>query len=411
MVNQLIIIPSYLFCFPCTGAGWPLKTARGKSIPNRKADGLPLFLTRIFGSFFSMKKEQDAYWKNSFSLNITIVSLPFFIIIFFLPLLPLLGNAQDTLPTKVEKETNSLEQAENTPKNLHLSHIEINKQFINFKRLNDSEYRQKVAYGEALSQSFDSLVPFYHYPTTLNLPHYLNDLTFHFAAIEWKNPHRILYSYYLEGFEKDWNVPSKKAEAIYQNLPHGTYTLKIKTKGDEPIWSEPFSYTFSIRRPWWLSWWAYAGYFLMLAGLAYYAFRFYEKRKLESLQLEQLLMENKLLAFSKKAQNRPAAKENSFLDLVNQTLETHLSDENFGIAELCEILNISRAQLHRKLKKLTGLSTSHYIRSLRLDIAKGLLEKTQLNVSEVAFNVGFSSATYFSKVFKEEFGYAPKEIR
>ena len=57
---------------------------------------------------------------------------------------------------------------------------------------------------------------------------------------------------------------------------------------------------------------------------------------------------------------------------MHQTLEAHLSDENFGIAELCKILKTSRAQLHQKLKKLTGQSTSHYIRSLRLDIARGL---------------------------------------
>ena len=101
----------------------------------------------------------------------------------------------------------------------------------------------------------------------------------------------------------------------------------------------------------------------------------------------------------------------SFLRLVNHTLETHLSDENFGIAELCELLNISRTQLHRKLKKLTGLSTSHYIRSLRFKMARELFADPSLNVSEVAFAVGFSSAAYFSKVFKEQFGISPSEAR
>ena len=117
------------------------------------------------------------------------------------------------------------------------------------------------------------------------------------------------------------------------------------------------------------------------------------------------------MAFSNKINKKTSPKADSFLDQVHQTLEAHLSDENFGIAELCKILKISRAQLHRKLKKLTGQSTSHYIRSLRLDIAKGLLEKTQLNVSEIAFSVGFSNVTYFSRVFKNEFGFTPKEVR
>ena len=60
---------------------------------------------------------------------------------------------------------------------------------------------------------------------------------------------------------------------------------------------------------------------------------------------------------------------------------------------------------------MTGLSASHYIRSLRLNVAKKLLEETELNVSEVAYKVGFSSPSYFSQMFKEKFGFAPREGR
>lgn len=320
-----------------------------------------------------------------------------------LVLFQLNGLAHDSLSTSFN--------AQNIPQNLHLSHIEIKEQFIDFKRLKDENYRNQFEFGEALSQSFDSLVPFYHYPATLNLPYYLSDLTFHFAAIEWEKPHRIKYSYYLEGFEKDWHPPKKNAKAIYKNLPYGSYTLKIKAREDTSNWSEPFYYSFAIGKPWWHTWWANLGYSLILVVLGIAIYKFIQQRKKEAAQIEQLLAENRLLAFSNRAKRKVPAQESSFLDQVHQTLEAHLSDENFGIAELCEILKISRTQLHRKLKKLTGQSTSHYIRSLRLDIAKGLLEKTNLNVSEVAFTVGFSSANYFSKVFKEEYGYAPKEAR
>ena len=127
--------------------------------------------------------------------------------------------------------------------------------------------------------------------------------------------------------------------------------------------------------------------------------------------IQEILKEYKILSLETTHLQNLSAKEDRFVRLINQTLETHLSDENFGIAELCNILNISRAQLHRKLKKLTGLSTSHYIRSLRLHFAKELLNKSELNISEIAFNVGFSSATYFSKAFKAEFGFSPSDLR
>lgn len=297
------------------------------------------------------------------------------------------------------------------PKNLHLSHIEIQEKFIDFKRLKDVKYRQTIPFGTALNESFDSVVAYYNYPINLNLPHQLNSLTFHFTAIDWQAPHRIKYSYQLEGLEKKWTKPTTQAKAIYQNLSFGDYTFKVKTVGDNQKWSTPMTYEFSIRRPWWRTWWAYLFYGLSLVTAGIGLFQYSEQRKAEQAEFQRLLAENKLLAFSNKIKNKTAPKEGSFLSLVHQTLEAHLSDENFGIAELCEVLKISRAQLHRKLKKLTGQSTSHYIRSLRLDIAKGLLEKTDLNVSEVAFTVGFSSATYFSKVFKAEFGHAPKNYR
>lgn len=321
------------------------------------------------------------------------------------------GFAQDSLAIQLKKANNASNQAYYVPKNLQLSDIEIQEQFIDFKQLSNPNYQQQIAFGKALSQSFDSVVAFYNYPTGMNLPHYLNTLTFHFAAINWNAPHKIKYSFYLEGFENDWSQPSTSSKAIYRKLPHGNYTLKVKAKGEAQVWSEPFIYTFSIQTPWWHTRWAYLCYFILLLTIIAGILHYWQKRKQEEAEIQRLIEENKLLVISNAARRTPVSKEGDFLNLVHETLKTHLSDENFGIAELCEIMNISRTQLHRKLKALTGLSTSHYLRSLRLEIAKNLLEQSELNVSEVAFKVGFSSATYFSTAFKEEFGYAPREAR
>jgi AraC-like DNA-binding protein len=71
---------------------------------------------------------------------------------------------------------------------------------------------------------------------------------------------------------------------------------------------------------------------------------------------------------------------------------------------------MSRVQLHRKLKALSGKSASNYLRSVRLNKAKQMIEEQKGNISEIAYSVGFSSPQYFSRSFKEEFGFPPSEI-
>ena len=93
------------------------------------------------------------------------------------------------------------------------------------------------------------------------------------------------------------------------------------------------------------------------------------------------------------------------------TDETHLDDENFGVAELCPVLGISRAQLYRKFKALTGQTIGRYFRALRLYKARTLLMTTNLNISEIAFKTGSKDPGHFTHAFKEEFKMNPSEVR
>ncbi|MFA6718110.1 MAG: helix-turn-helix transcriptional regulator, partial [Prevotella sp.] len=72
-------------------------------------------------------------------------------------------------------------------------------------------------------------------------------------------------------------------------------------------------------------------------------------------------------------------------------------------------VGISRAQLHRKLKELTGIPTSEFIRNIRLEQAARLLKEQKLNIAQVAFEVGFSNQAHFSTIFKRHFGVSPTE--
>lgn len=108
---------------------------------------------------------------------------------------------------------------------------------------------------------------------------------------------------------------------------------------------------------------------------------------------------------------RPSNLEDAFLKKIHLLVEAHLEDSNFGIEELCQELELSRMQVHRKLKALTDRSTSHFIRSIRLHKAKELLLTTKLTVSEIAYDTGFSDPNHFSRVFKENFGMGPTQVR
>ncbi|MCB9282354.1 MAG: helix-turn-helix transcriptional regulator, partial [Lewinellaceae bacterium] len=127
-----------------------------------------------------------------------------------------------------------------------------------------------------------------------------------------------------------------------------------------------------------------------------------QRRKLASRYQENALLNPLLIATS--------SVDDRFLKGVRTNIENHLDDESFGVVELGDAMGMSRSQLHRKLKALTGFSPNELIRNIRLEHGKALLEKGAGNASEVAFMVGFSSLSYFSKCFSDYFGYPPSKV-
>jgi len=99
--------------------------------------------------------------------------------------------------------------------------------------------------------------------------------------------------------------------------------------------------------------------------------------------------------------------DKGFMKELKKSLEKNMSDEEFGVDELAKGLYVSRTTLNRKLRALTGESTNQFIQSYRLKRAAQLLKTNYGNVTEVAFEVGFSNSAYFTKCFKEKFHRLP----
>ena len=103
-------------------------------------------------------------------------------------------------------------------------------------------------------------------------------------------------------------------------------------------------------------------------------------------------------------------KDEIFIDNLNLEIEKHIAEDNFRVEMLCDILNISRSNLQRKLKGVCGLSPGDYLRNYRLKKAAILLLQEDMRINEVAFAVGFNSASYFTKVFLKVYDMTPKEF-
>ena len=103
--------------------------------------------------------------------------------------------------------------------------------------------------------------------------------------------------------------------------------------------------------------------------------------------------------------------EKAFVEKVHQIIISHLDDYQFKVEQLCKEVCLSRTQLHRKLKALTGYSTTAFITFIRLEKAKIMLHDPELTITTIAYDVGFSDPNYFAKVFRKNLGITPSEYR
>lgn len=102
--------------------------------------------------------------------------------------------------------------------------------------------------------------------------------------------------------------------------------------------------------------------------------------------------------------------EKEFIDRITQIVLENISNEQFGVSELAAEIGMSRSNLLRKVKKITNVSVSQFINKVRLEQAMEILKSSSYTISEVSYQVGFGSVSYFIKCFREFYGYPPGEV-
>ena len=102
--------------------------------------------------------------------------------------------------------------------------------------------------------------------------------------------------------------------------------------------------------------------------------------------------------------------DEQLMERIIKSINDHIGDSDFGVDNICHDAGISRAHLHRKMKEMTGIPVSEFIRNVRMEQAARLLKEQKLNITQVAYTVGYSSLPYFSSVFRKHFGLSPREF-
>ena len=117
-----------------------------------------------------------------------------------------------------------------------------------------------------------------------------NQFVFEFMGTFMKTPEKVRYRFKLEGHDKDWSLPTENRMASYPNLPNGEYTFMVSASNADGIWSNPVSYAFIIKPPFWKTWWFYISCVIGLALLFYLSM----KLRVKALQKQNKILEEKV---------------------------------------------------------------------------------------------------------------------
>lgn len=274
--------------------------------------------------------------------------------------------------------------------------------------------------------------------------------TFSFADLSYSDPASVHYYVRLYPFEKEWRrVEGNSRTSRYASLPGGDFKLQVKAEdlngnlvgeAEKAISVKPYFYR------------TFLFYLLLLLFLTlcwYYIYRMRTKSLISNQQrlkeevdkqtkllseqkvelekrAEELAEQNKLLlkqnealaghrivASTEAAVGGTSNRDAKFVDKVMDTIRGLYKDPDLDVMTFCEAIGMSRSVLNNKIQEAFGQSIAQFIRTYRLNVAKEILMNSShgsINISEVAYEIGFSDPKYFTRCFSKEFGISPSSV-
>ncbi|WP_337966420.1 two-component regulator propeller domain-containing protein [uncultured Flavobacterium sp.] len=123
----------------------------------------------------------------------------------------------------------------------------------------------------------------------------------------------------------------------------------------------------------------------------------------------QIMFKKFYSGITKDGKEKTTSLDNEFIQKILHFINENISEPELTVELLSSKIFLSRSQLYRKIKTLTGVSVNEFIRNVRLEKAKQLIEKGNNNINEISYKVGFTSPSYFSKCYKIKYGYLPTQ--
>ena len=266
-----------------------------------------------------------------------------------------------------------------------------------------------------------------------------NGLMLWFAALDYEDTENVSYAYRMGNDDSPWIYIGQNRSITLPHLQPDTYRLTIRSTNSDGVWTNnDHTITIIVKPTFWQTPWAILLVTLMILAItSFIAYTYLYIRRIKRQQHETM---EKYMALVENSVPLPPSEEGStphktienpsvgggFLPEEEKTteeaddpfmqdfvafIEKNIGNGDVTIDDIASACAVSRTGLHRKVKHLLGTSPMEFLREARLRKSYSLLARTQKNVSEIAYECGFSDPKYFSKCFKAATGKTPTEFK
>lgn len=281
-----------------------------------------------------------------------------------------------------------------------------------------------------------------HY-TTMNvskfsIPANPHSVEMQFTTFDYLNAEDVHFRYKVN--DGEWNLLPRGVNILsFVNLAKGTYQLEVQATDEGGWMGESLCFTLIKQPHWWETWWAYTFYAVFVITIVIAILRNQRQKAMMSLKIRNLIEElnsidrivtlptkydsnieaiqdtstdspTEITPFTADAPQSSIAQD--FLQKATSLVEHNLDNTGYDIEQFAKDMGTSRAGLYRKFETAgIDLRPTEFIRSIRLHHACQLLKTHEYTVAEIAYKVGFSSASYFNRRFKEVYGVQPLQYK
>ena len=284
--------------------------------------------------------------------------------------------------------------------------------------------------------------PVSHETSYFSFPYSENVISMEFSLMDFLDAANTVFEYRLS-HNAEWTRIAEGQNVIpFTHLPIGTYQLEVRAivGGAE---SEPSIYTITIEAPWYRTTLAYILYIMgLLVLMVLMAVKWYrrvhrqldeDKRQFIATTTEEIRSPLDLIIEAAESSTTDIqtaievidsnarridqyirdievkGNDELLMERIMKCINDNIDNSNLDVSLICKEAGISRSHLHRKMKEMTGLTVHDFIQNIRMEQAARLLVEQKINITQVAYAVGYSSQPSFSAAFRKHFGVSPTE--